>query len=105
MGIGQAKVVYELTDEVLERVVDKKLSKLVLAAFLNRYDNILVGVKDIAHFHNVTTHTVTNYIKDGLIVPEVKVSENEHPKFRMSYALTLDFKELQKQLRAKNRGY
>lgn len=105
MGTGQSYMVYQLTPKDLDEVIDKKLSKLVLAAFLNRYDNVLVGVKDIAHFHNVTTHTVTNYIKDGLIVPEVKINENEHPKFRMSYALTLDFKELQKQLRAKNRGY
>lgn len=100
---GQSKIVYELEDDVLERVIDKKLSKLTLQAFLNRFENVLVGVKEVALFHSVTTRTVSSYIKDGLIVPEIKEGENDHPQFRLKYALELDFKELQKQLRAKNK--
>lgn len=89
----------------LQKLINDEIADARFKAMISRFDNILVGVKDIAHFHNVSTHTVTNYINDGLIEPEVKVNENEHPKFRASYMLTLDFKELQKQLRAKNKGY
>jgi hypothetical protein len=91
--------------EDLQKLIDDNLVIAKYKAMLSRFDNVLVGTKDIANFHNVNERTVLNYIKDGLIMPEVKLGENDHPKFRASYMLTLDFKELQKKLRAKNRGY
>jgi hypothetical protein len=105
MKTTQTNTLVTMAYEDLQKLINDEYAELKIQAFLKRYENILVGVKDVAHFHNVSTHTVTNYIKDGLIEPEVKVNENEHPKFRMSYALALDFKELQKKLRAKNRGW
>lgn len=105
MGANRMNTLIMADYAELQKLINDEIVEARFKAMISRFDNILVGVKDIAHFHNVTTHTVTNYIKDGLIVPEVRVNENEHPKFRMSYALTLDFKELQKQLRAKNKGY
>jgi hypothetical protein len=91
--------------EDLQKLIDDNLAIAKYKEMLSRFDNVLVGTKDIANFHNVNERTVLNYIKDGLIMPEVKLGENDHPKFRASYMLTLDFKELQKKLRAKNRGY
>ena len=105
MGTGQTEINYKISQKDFDEMIDKKLSKLVLVGFLNRYDNVLVGTKEVAKFHSVNERTVLNYIKDGLIQPEVKLGENDHHLFRLSYALTLDFKDLQKKLRAKNRGW
>lgn len=105
MSIGQSNVLIQANYEDLQKLLNNELAELKLKAFLSQFDNVLVGTKDVAKFHSVNERTVLNYIKDGLIVPEVKLGENDHHQFRLSYALTLDFKELQKQLRAKNKGY
>ena len=86
-------------------LVDEEIGNAKLQAFLSRFDNVLVGTNDVANMHSVNPRTVMNYINDGLIMPEVKLGEKDHHVFRLSYALTLDFKELQRQLRAKNKGY
>lgn len=105
MGTGQTEINYKLNQQDFQKAIREELSDIALKAFLNRYDNVLVGTNEVAKFHSVNPRTVKAYIKDGLIVPEVKLGENDHHQFRLSYALTLDFKELQKQLRAKNKGY
>lgn len=105
MVAGKSNILVQASLSDLQTLIDDNVAEAKYKALLSRFDNVLVGVKDIAHFHNVSTHTVTSYIKDGLIVPEIKVNENDHPRFRLSYALTLDFKELQKQLRAKRKAY
>lgn len=87
----------------LQKFLDENVAEIRLQAFLNRFENVLIGVKDVARMHNVNPRTVTNYINDGLIMPEMKVNEKEHPKFRLSYALTLDFRQLQKELRARSK--
>ena len=99
----QSYTVIQVAPEDLQKFLDDNVAKNVLRAFLNRFENVLIGVKDVAYIHSVSKRTVANYIKDGLIVPEIKESENDHPKFRLSYALELDFKELQKQLRVRNK--
>jgi len=105
MTTGQQNMLIMAGYDDLQKLINTDYADMKLREFISRFYNVLVGVKDVAKFHNVNERTVLNYIKDGLIVPEVKVGENDHPKFRMSYALTLDFKELQKALRAKNKGY
>lgn len=100
---GCSTILYQMQPEDLQKFLDENLAEIKLQAFLNRFENVLIGVKDIARIHSINPRTVTNYINDGLIVPEMKVNENEHPKFRLSYALTLDFRQLQKQLRAKRK--
>lgn len=102
---GNSTILYQMHPEDLQRFLDENVAEIKLQAFLNRFENVLIGVKDVAQMHSVNPRTVTNYINDGLIVPEMKVNENEHPKFRLSYALTLDFRQLQKELRAQNKGY
>lgn len=89
----------------LAEIFHEEVSKIKHEAFLARFDGIMVNTKEVAKMHGINEKTVLNYIKDGLIVPEMKLNENEHPRFRMSYALTLDFKLLRKQLWAKNKGY
>lgn len=105
MGTGQTEINYKLNQQDFQKAIREELSDIALKAFLNRYDNVLVGTNEVANMHNINPRTVMNYIKDGLIVPEMKIGDNDHHQFRLSYALTLDFKELQKQLRAKNKGW
>lgn len=105
MGTGQSNTLIMASLEDLQKLIDDNLVTAKYKAMLSRFDNVLVGTKDIANFHSVNERTVLNYIKDGLIVPEVKLGENDHPRFRLSYVLMLDFRELQKKLRAKNRGW
>ena len=72
-------------------------------ALLKRYENTFVGVSEVATIHGISPQTVRNYINDGLISPELRTIENGMYKFRLSYALMLDFEELKKQL--KERSY
>ncbi|MBK5721389.1 helix-turn-helix domain-containing protein [Dysgonomonas sp. Marseille-P4677] len=96
--------IYQITAEDLERFFNDKLSKEAICSFLNRYEKILVTVDDIARFHNVHPNTVYNYINDGLIIPEIRGKDfKDSYRFRMSYALLLDFKDLRKQLHFKNK--
>lgn len=105
MDIGKSNTLIMADNEYLQKIINEGYADMKLKAHLNKYYNVLIGVKDVANIHSVSTHTVTAYIKDGLIVPEVKLGENDHPRFRLSYVLMLDFKELQKKLRVKNRGW
>jgi hypothetical protein len=100
---GQTLIMASYND--LQKLINEDYADMKLKAFLNRYDNVLVGLREVARFHGVCHQTVAAYIKDGLIEPEVRSDENDHQKFRLSYVLTLDFRELQKQLRAKNKGW
>lgn len=90
--------------EVLKKLINEEYASIQMRGFLNRYDNVLIGTNEVANMHSVNPRTVLNYIADGLIQPETKLGENDHHLFRMSYALTLDFKALQKQLRAKRKA-
>jgi hypothetical protein len=105
MGTGQSNTLIMASLEDLQKLIDENLVNAKYKAMLSRFDNVLVGTKDVAKFHSVNERTVLNYIRDGLIVPEMKLGENDHPKIRLSEVLALDFKELQKKLRAKKRGY
>ena len=105
MGSGQSNTLIMAGYDDLQKIINHEYADLKLSAFISRFDNVLVGTNEVANMHNVNPRTVLNYISDGLIMPEVKLGENDHPRFRLSYALTLDFKELQKKLRAKNKGY
>lgn len=89
----------------LKTLINEEVGDTKLKAFLSRFDNVLIGTNEVANMHRVNPRTVLNYIADGLIQPETKIGENDHHQFRLSYALTLDFKDLQKKLRAKNRGW
>ena len=88
----------------LQSFIDENVVKQRVRESFSKFDNVLVGVKDIARFHGVNERTVTNYVRDGLIVPEVKVKDTDHARFRLSYALQLDFRELQRKLRAKRKA-
>lgn len=103
MGTGQSNTLIMAACADLQKIINNEYADLKLKAFLCRFENVLVGTADVAHIHNVNERTVLAYIKDGSIVPEEKVSEKDHHRFRLSYALTLDFRELRKQLRAKTR--
>lgn len=105
MDTGRSNTLVMASLDDLQKLIDDNLVAAKYKAMLSRFDNILVGTKEIAKFHSVNERTVLNYVRDGLLIPEAKLGENDHPRFRLSYALTLDFKDLQKQLRAKNKGW
>lgn len=105
MGAGKSNTLIMADLEDLQKLISDEVANAKFKAMLNRYSNVLVGTSDVAHIHAVNERTVLNYIKDGLIVPEEKVSENDHHRFRLSDVLMLDFKELRKQLRARTRGW
>ncbi|WP_018109728.1 hypothetical protein [Bacteroides propionicifaciens] len=90
--------------DIFKKLANEEYASLKIESFLNRYDNVLIGTNEVANMHSVNPRTVLNYIADGLIEPETKLGENDHHLFRMSYALTLDFKALQKQLRARRKA-
>jgi hypothetical protein len=70
-------------------------------ALLRRFDDVFVGVSEIAVFHKVSIQTVRNYIRDGLLKPELRTVEHGKFKFRLSYVLLLDFSMLKTQLKEK----
>lgn len=105
MGTSKSNTLIMASLDDLKALVDEEIGNAKLQAFVRRFENVLIGRAELANMHSVSPVTVTNYIKDGLIIPEAKVNEKDHPMFRLSYALTLDFKELQKELRAKNKGW
>lgn len=103
MNAGTTNTLVMASYDDLQKIVSSDVAELKLQAFVARFENVLISTEEVAKIHSVNPRTVLNYVKDGHIVPEDKLSENEHPKFRLSYVLQLDFKELKKQLRAKIR--
>lgn len=103
--MSQSNILIQANYEDLQKIINTEIANIKLEAYLNRFENVLVKVSDIAHIHNVSTTTVRNYIKDGLISSEMQVQDSDNLQFRLSYVLTLDFKELRKQLRFKLKGY
>ncbi|MCL1933969.1 MAG: hypothetical protein FWF53_09200 [Candidatus Azobacteroides sp.] len=99
-------VVYQMTPDDLREFVDRELAQKNMNTMrdelLKRYDNVFIGVDEVSAIHQVSGQTVRNYIKDGLIIPELRAVENGKYKFRLSYVLTLDFKELKKELKERN---
>jgi hypothetical protein len=81
-----------------------KKDECVLSDFLKKFDNTFVGISEAAAIGQVSGQTVRNYIKDGLMEPEVRTIENGKYRFRLSYILNLDFKELKNQLKIKKRA-
>lgn len=100
-------VVYQMTPDDLRVFFNEELAKKDMNAsrnaLLKRYENVFVGVSEVATIHKKSRQTVINYIKDGLITPELRTLENGKYKLRLSYVLTLDFDELKKKL--KERSY
>ena len=97
--------VIHLSPEELKKFLDENIAQERLRAFINRFEGVLIDTAMLAKIHRVNPRTVLNYVNDGLIEPEDRVFDNDHPRFRLSYALTLDFKELRRQLRFKNKGW
>lgn len=88
------KIIYEINSEDLETFVGKKEIEL----FLSRFSGVFINAEELAKIHGVSSVTVRNYVKDGLLIPEYREKERDQYRFRLSYALSVDFKELKKQL-------
>ncbi|MDR0682040.1 MAG: hypothetical protein LBG15_09375 [Dysgonamonadaceae bacterium] len=98
-------IVYQITPEDLRSFFLEEVAKKERDALLKRYENVLVGAREVAAIHRVSPATVRNYIKDGLIEPELRTVENGKYQFRLSYVLTLDFDELKEQLNNRKAKY
>ncbi|MDR1340006.1 MAG: hypothetical protein LBK58_08155 [Prevotellaceae bacterium] len=99
--------VYQISPEDLKAFFDEEYAKkdanASLNALLRRYRDVFIDIKMVALMHRVHPQTVRNYIRDGLIKPELRTVEDGKYKFRMDYALELDFEKLKQQL--KERSY
>lgn len=94
-----SKITYEVSEEDLKKVVHDTFVKEVEARIYGRFYNSFIDGKQLANMHQVSQDTITRYVKDGLLSPEPRLSNNASLKFRLSYALGLDFEELKKQKR------
>jgi Fic family protein len=102
-------IVYQMTPKDLHAFFEEEYAKrdanASRDALLKRFEGKFVGVNEVAKLHGVSPQTVRNYIRDGLIKPELRTVEGGSYKFRLSYVLTLDFEGLKKQLQNnKNHG-
>jgi AmiR/NasT family two-component response regulator len=98
-------IVYQVTSEDLKIFLIEEMAKKDLNAsldeLLKKHKDTFVGVSEAATILKVHPMTVRNYIKDGLIEPEVRTVEKGNYKFRLSYLLTLDYSQLKQQLKTK----
>ena len=96
-------IVYQVTPEDLRAFLAEEIIKRDMNSYrdalLKRYENVFVGVSEVATIHQVSGATVRNYINDGLINPELRTIEKGKYKFRLSYVLMLDFDELKGKLK------
>jgi Fic family protein len=101
-------IVYQMTPEDLRAFFEEEYAKRDVNAsrdeLLKRFEGKFVGVNEVAKLHGVSLQTVRNYIKDGLITPELRTVEGGNYKFRLSYVLTLDFEGLKKRLKRNCHG-
>jgi AmiR/NasT family two-component response regulator len=98
-------IVYQITPDDLRIFFDEQFAKKDMDAsrnaLLKRYENVFVGISEVAAIHQVSGQTVRNYINDGLITPELRTIEGGKHRLRLSHVLTLDFEQLKEQLRAR----
>lgn len=98
--------VYQISPEDLKAFFDgeyaKKDENASRDALLRRYRDVFIGVREVALMHRITPQTVRNYIRDGLIKPELRTVEDGKYSFRLDYALMLDFEKLRQQLKEKS---
>ncbi|MDR1221992.1 MAG: MerR family DNA-binding transcriptional regulator [Tannerella sp.] len=96
----ERNIVYQITAEDLKAYFDgeyeRKDANASLNALLKRYSDVLAGVNEVARMHKISPQTVRNYVRDGLIQPEMRTVERGKYEFRLDYALMLDFKKLKK---------
>ena len=77
----------------LESIIEEKFNSLIEEKCYNRYYTVVVGVKEVAHIHNLSVMTVKRYIARGMITPLERDSSQENLKFRLSDVLKMDFNE------------
>jgi Fic family protein len=102
-------IMYQITSEDLKALInefnenqEEKDANKLRDDLLNRYEDVFVGVREIAKMHKVSPQTVRNYIRDGLITPEPQTVEKGKYTFRLSYVLMLNFENLKKKLKERN---
>jgi Fic family protein len=102
-------IIYQITPEDLRAFInefhenqEKKDANRLRDDLLKRYEDVFVGVTEVAKMHKVSPQTVRNYIRDGLITPELQKVEKGKYAFRLNYVLTLDFESIKKKLKERN---
>jgi hypothetical protein len=92
----KTNALYQVSPEDFQRLVEDTAKKEVVI-FLSRFHGVLVGVADVANFHNVSKRVVYGYVERGNIVAEHRDKDTEEIKFRLDEVLLMDFKKLKKQ--------
>jgi hypothetical protein len=96
-------IIYQMTSDDLriffEEEFAKKDKNASRDALLKSCENVFIGVSEVAAYLQVDGQTVRNYIRDGLITPELRAIESGSYKFRLSYVLTLSLESLKRRYR------
>lgn len=98
-----AQTIFQVDAEELEKFFHNNMAKTAVDSFCKRFSNTLVTPEDVAKIHNVSIATVYNYCKDGLILPEHREKDYCAYRFRLSEVLKIDFTELKKQLKIRQK--
>lgn len=53
MGTSGSNTLIMATYDDLQKLINKEYADLKIQAFISRFDNVLVGTKEIAKFHSV----------------------------------------------------
>jgi hypothetical protein len=89
----ETKIVYELTEKDLDKVLLMRLKKLKTDAVLGRFADRMVSADTVAEIHGVHRNTVIKYALAKLL-PHVK--NGKLYKFSLAAVLEFDFKELRR---------
>jgi len=88
-----SRVVFEVSEQDLNKVLDEKLATIQKTSVLGRFRDRLVSAKCVAEIHGKKPDTVLKYAKAGKI-PSVR--EGQFFKFSLAEALEFDFTALRR---------
>lgn len=87
----QSKLVIEADKEDLKEIFAETIQGVIEDKVYNRFHNSFVDGKTVAKIHNISPITLTNYVKEGLLIPE---NSGRVLKFRLSEVLKLDLTKI-----------
>lgn len=91
----QTEIIYKLTDNDLEEVLDRKLHELQTKSILSRFTDRLVGADTVADIHGVHRATVLKYANAHLL-PHQRTGKLY--KFSLAEVLQVNFHDLKKRI-------
>lgn len=93
-----SKIIYEVTEDTLTRVINTTLDSLNEQKIYNRFEGVLINSSAVCQILGISTVTMHKYIKAGALLPEPRVGSQDL-RFRLSEILKIDLLELRRKLR------